>query len=486
MGSFAIADLGRQADGALAPALLARLVSADLVLVPSSRGAAASVMAAAGIPFTPYDEAGLSAAAPAAELVEALGSLSADRDVVLALAGYPFLREGVVAGLLRRRGSFDVLPADSPLEVLLLAFDIDETADLDLVDAAALKAAAPERGSHLVITGIANAIAARTASKRLVELYPPDHPVVVASAAAPGAYMLRMGSVGSLASGDVRWPDSAVYVPPVRIAPPSGFDELVRIMAVLRGPDGCPWDHEQTHMTLRKHMLEEAYEAVAAIEAGDDAGLADELGDILLQVVFHAQIAADEGRFTIADPIALINAKLRRRHPHIFGDATADTPAEVMARWDAIKREERASKAASAPGGEGAPAPGILDGIAPTLPALSYAEKMSRRAVAVGFEWETVDDVWEKVHEEIAELQDTEPGSDEAVDEVGDLLFTVVNVARKMDVDAETALRMACEKFRRRFTEMERVAAEQGRELDGMGIDEMEALWRLAKEGEGR
>lgn len=254
-------------------------------------------------------------------------------------------------------------------------------------------------------------------------------------------------------------------------ATPGGFDELVRIMAILRAPDGCPWDLEQTHMTLRRHLVEEAYETVAAIEGGDDAELADELGDILLQVVFHAQIAAEDGRFDIDDVSNAIVEKLRRRHPHIFSDAHADTPAEVSARWDRIKRTEK-------PGG------GLLDGVAHTLPALTYAEKISRRAVSVGFEWETVEDVWDKVHEEIEELKATAPGTAEAEDEVGDLLFTVVNVARKMGVDPEQALRGTCGKFRSRFAYMEGLAAEQGRDLGVMGIDEMEALWRRAKERE--
>lgn len=254
----------------------------------------------------------------------------------------------------------------------------------------------------------------------------------------------------------------------------SGFERLVRVMAVLRAPDGCPWDREQTHMTLRRHLVEEAYEAVAAIEAGDDAEIRDELGDILLQVVFHAQIASEEGRFDIEDVAAAIVAKLERRHPHIFADAVADTPEEVMTRWDAIKRTENAGKEHA----------GILDGIAPTLPALAYAEKISRRAVAVGFEWETVDDVWDKVHEEIEELKATDHGTPEAEEELGDLLFTVVNVGRKMGIDPEQALRMTCAKFIRRFSAMEGMAAEEGRDLAQLGIDEQEALWRRAKEGE--
>ena len=256
-----------------------------------------------------------------------------------------------------------------------------------------------------------------------------------------------------------------------RVDGAGGFPELVEIIAVLRAPDGCPWDREQTHMSLRRNLIEEAYETVAAIETGADAELADELGDLLLQVVLHAQIASEQGRFDIEDVSRAIVTKLVRRHPHIFADAEADTPAEVMTRWDAIKRTEK-------------PGHGLLDGIAHTLPALSYAEKISRRAASAGFEWETVDDVWEKVVEETDELKATAAGSPEAEDELGDLLFTLVNVGRKMGVDPEQALRGTCAKFIRRYSGMERAAASDGQELTAMGIEEMEALWRRAKEAE--
>ncbi|MDO8963667.1 MAG: nucleoside triphosphate pyrophosphohydrolase [Coriobacteriia bacterium] len=467
-GSVAIVDLGR-GGGSLSRELRERLV-ASVVLVPTDRGAAAVSLRLADVAFRTYEDVGMAPDAPTAEVVRALGDLAAQGPSVLALAGYPFLREGIVTGLLERVGPIEVLPAASPLEVLLLAFDVDSTADLDLVDAAAVQGSLPERGSHLVVTGIANAITAKAVARRLALTYPSDHPAVVAERTDLG-YLLRLAPIASLPEQDARWAESAVYVPPVRIAAPVGFDELVRIMALLRAPDGCPWDREQTHMTLRHHLLEEAYETVAAIEGGDDAELVDELGDILLQVVFHAQIASEEGRFTVDDSIAAIIAKLRRRHPHIFGDARADTPDDVIRRWDAIKREEK-------------PGTGLLDGIAPTLPALSYAGKISRRAVGVGFEWETVDDVWDKVNEEIDELKACAPGTPEAEDEVGDLLFTVVNVARKMGVDPEQALRGTCEKFKRRFADMERSAAAEGRTLEEMHIDDMEALWRRAKEGE--
>jgi tetrapyrrole methylase family protein/MazG family protein len=250
-----------------------------------------------------------------------------------------------------------------------------------------------------------------------------------------------------------------------------GFDELVRIIARLRAPDGCPWDREQTHATLGKHLIEESYEALATIEAGDDAALADELGDVLLQVVLHAQIGAEDGTFTIDDVLDNITTKIRRRHPHIFGEVTVADSAEVMRNWDAIKREEKQQAS-------------VLGEVPRTLPALMLAQKISRRAAGAGFEWDDLDGVWEKVDEEIDEVRATVPGSAEAAAEIGDLLFTVVNVARKMGVDAESALRGTCAKFERRFTGMETASAQAGRPLDELGADEWEELWRQAKEAE--
>lgn len=249
------------------------------------------------------------------------------------------------------------------------------------------------------------------------------------------------------------------------------FDEFVRIIAILRGPDGCPWDREQTHESLASHLIEEAYETVAAIESGQPAALADELGDVLLQVVLHAEIAAGDGAFTINDVIAGIDTKIRRRHPHIFGDVTVSSAEEVTRNWDAIKRDER-------------PQHGALGEVPDALPALMRAQKISRRAAGVGFEWEHLDDVWAKVHEEIDELKSAEPGSANAEDELGDLLFTVVNVARRMGIDAESALRDTCVRFVRRFEEMERVAAQGDRSLEDLGPLEWEELWGQAKRRE--
>ncbi len=261
-----------------------------------------------------------------------------------------------------------------------------------------------------------------------------------------------------------------------------GFDELVAVIARLRAPDGCPWDREQTHRSIAKNMVEEAYEAVHAIETDDIAGLREELGDVLLQVTLHAQIAADDAQFTIDDVVAEITAKLYRRHPHIFGDEVAGTASEVLAHWDRIKVAEKAHKAAAA----GTTAPGLLDDVPHALPALMLAQKISRKAVSAGFEWESLDGVIDKLNEEVAELAETEVGSAEAAQEIGDILFTVVNLARKQGIDAETALRGTCDKFRRRWAAMEEVAGQDGRVVSDLTLEQQEALWQQAKERENR
>ncbi len=276
------------------------------------------------------------------------------------------------------------------------------------------------------------------------------------------------------------------------------FDEFVATIAALRAPDGCPWDREQTHASIASNMIEEAYEAVAAIEDGDVEHLREELGDVLLQVVLQAQIAADAGEFTIADVAHEANAKMVRRHPHVFGQQAAfeaagldpdavQTADDVLPLWDQIKAHERKLKdevrnrkraAAGLP--TDTPA-GILDDVPRQQPALAQAQEISKKAVRVGFEWETVDDIWTKVEEEIGEFKASEPGSSEAELEFGDVLFTLVNVARKQGIDAETALRKVCDKFRRRWIFMEAEAYKEGTEISALDLGGQEALWQQAK-----
>jgi MazG family protein len=261
------------------------------------------------------------------------------------------------------------------------------------------------------------------------------------------------------------------------LAPPAaewaGIDQLVDIIAKLRGPGGCPWDREQTHASLRAGLIEEAYEVVEAINSGDDANLREELGDLLLQSVFHAQIATEEGRFNFDDVARAISEKLVRRHPHVFGaDRCADS-AEVLRKWDDIKRAEKGAKATAS----------ALDGISSGLPALIRAEKVQKKAARVGFDWSEAAPVVAKIREELAEVEaEVSAGANEKIEEeIGDLLFSVVNLARKLKVDGETALQRATDKFAKRFRAVEALAQERGITLEGKTLAELDLLWDEVK-----
>jgi MazG family protein len=258
--------------------------------------------------------------------------------------------------------------------------------------------------------------------------------------------------------------------PPETLPP---IDRLRAIVAALRGPGGCPWDHEQTHASLRAGLLEEAYEVLAAIDSGDDANLCEELGDLLLQVVFHADIGRTEGRFDFDAVARDIGEKLVRRHPHVFGDSHCADTAEVLKRWDEIKHAEKGGKPAS-----------LLDGVPHGVPALIRAEKIQKKAAKVGFDWPDAEPVWAKVREELAEAESA-VSPDHLEEEIGDVLFAVVNLGRKLKIDAETALSRATRKFETRFRALEIVARERGFDLAQMTLKEMDKLWDEVK-AEGR
>ncbi len=250
----------------------------------------------------------------------------------------------------------------------------------------------------------------------------------------------------------------------------SKFNTLVEIIARLRAPDGCPWDKEQTHRTLRANLLSECYEVLEALDKGDPAELCEELGDLLLQIVLHAQIAKDSGEFEMGDVIKSITTKIIRRHPHIFGTVKVRDAEEVMHNWEALKKEERAEGAS------------MLEGVPKEMPALAYAYEISRRAVRAGFEWENIEGVIDKLTEEIKEIKDSQ-SREEKEREYGDLLFTLVNVARWEGIDAEAALREANRKFFKRFARMEELCRQRGLNFDKLTFKEKDDLWEEAKRG---
>jgi len=258
------------------------------------------------------------------------------------------------------------------------------------------------------------------------------------------------------------------------------FDRLVDIMARLRAPGGCPWDRAQSREDLKTYLVEETYEVLDAIDRKDDAHLCEELGDLLLQVVFHAEIAREAGAFDIEAVCRGINEKLVRRHPHVFGEVQADTPDQVLQNWEAIKKQEKAEKSGS---GE---EPSVLQGVPKVLPALLKAYRLQQKAARVGFDWEERRQVEEKVKEEWGELNEAVASGDQAHvrEELGDFLFALVNLSRFLKLDPEDALQEANAKFMRRFVSLEEMARSQGRDLHGMSLAEMDALWDQVKREE--
>jgi MazG family protein len=353
----------------------------------------------------------------------------------------------------------------------LVAAPLEPSRPLLIVPLAMLRASA-ERADAAPIPGRAGP-AGRDPGALLRRLYPADHPV--------GRFGLDDGTtVGALDDAALEAP---LYLAP--IAPElalAGPWAMPWISSRLRQPDGCPWDREQTHASLRKHLLEEAYEVYDALELGATTELAGELGDLWLQIVLHAQLAAEAGVFDLADVQAAIASKIVRRHPHVFGDAEARTASDVNRQWERIKAGERvaAAEAAEADGAAGATVKGALDGISPSMPALAASQEMQDRAANLGYDWPTIDGVLDKVVEEADELRRAANDAERS-EEFGDLLFVLVNVARRRGIEAEAAVRAANAKFRRRFGSVERAAAARGVALRDLDFDALDALWDAAK-----
>lgn len=364
------------------------------------------------------------------------------------------------------------------MDALLRDLNLDLSLGLEVLDAARLGARPPAGDLPVIVQGLTGATA-DVVRRELTGRYPADHAVT----------LWRDGAMQTFPLHDLDkqdWADyvTSLYLPPLKRsgagdADPRRWvstrwpaDPLVEVMTTLRAPDGCPWDREQTHQTLRRYMLEEAYEAVEAIDSGDPKLLCEELGDVLLQVVFHAQVAREAGTFDFHDVVEGITAKLVRRHPHVFGDVVAETAADVTRNWEAIKQTEKGGKEPDS----------ILGKLSAALPALSRANEVQKRAAKVGFDWDDVEGPVAKVREELDEV--LAAGPEEREGEVGDLLFAVVNLGRMLKIDPEIALGGTTAKFIRRFRHIERRAAGMNRKLTEMTLTEMDALWNEAKTAE--
>jgi tetrapyrrole methylase family protein/MazG family protein len=315
----------------------------------------------------------------------------------------------------------------------------------------------------VLFSGIDSKAIALQLKNLLLTTYPNDYSVYLVIGGSSS--VIRLDGIEELETSS----GTCLYVPP--LGEGTSFESFAEIVAHLRAPNGCPWDREQTHESLRKHLLEESYEAIAAIDSGDFDDMREEFGDLLLQVVLQSQIANEEGQFNVNQVIQGIHSKIVRRHPHVFGDVELEGVKGVLANWEKLKEKERSDKKVEK---------GLLDGVPAALPALSQAQEYQDRAARIGFDWPEIEGVLDKVREEIEEIKNAESDF-ELASEIGDLFFALVNVARWKSVDAESALRGTNLKFKKRFGYVEQTAKKQGRSLSEMNLEEMDAFWNDAK-----
>lgn len=315
----------------------------------------------------------------------------------------------------------------------------------------------------VLLTGVDSHELALQVKAVLLTTYPKEHVVSVVESGKWKEERVQ-GLSGEDVSTETCW-----YVP--ALGEGTSFESFAEIVAHLRAPDGCPWDKEQTHETLRKHLLEESYEAITAIDSGDFADMREEFGDLLLQIYLQSQIANEEGQFNVNQVVHGIHSKIVRRHPHVFGDVKLDGVDGVLANWERLKEKERGKKKDGK---------GLLDGVPVALPALEQAQEYQDRAARVGFDWPEIEGVLDKITEEIAEVRNA-TNERELTAELGDLLFALVNLARWKKVDSESALRGTNAKFKKRFAYVELGAQKQGRNLSDLSLEQMDGLWNEAK-----
>lgn len=403
-------------------------------------------------------------------------------DILFAVPGHPMVAEQTTQLLLKQAAEGDVevavLGGQSFLDAMFTALEIDPVEGFVLLDALRLDRKNINPRVHTVITQVYDDLSASEVKLTLMEVFPDEYPVkLVLAAGVEGEEQILSMPLYELDHIKGTHNLAAVYIPPTddeRILNRQ-FSTLREIISILRSPEGCPWDREQTHKSIRKHLIEETYEVLETIDDDDPEAMCEEMGDLLMQVMLHSQIAEDEGDFTVEDVIHVLNDKLIRRHPHVFGEKQADTSDEVLVNWDQIKAQEKKDK------GEDPKKKSLLDGIPRDLPALMSAFEISKKASKVGFDWDKVQDVYAKIEEEMEEVKQAQ-NDVEVKEELGDLLFAVANLARFLKVDPEEALALTNRKFKSRFGYIEKRLKESNKRVAEASLDEMEVLWQEAKQ----
>jgi tetrapyrrole methylase family protein/MazG family protein len=396
--------------------------------------------------------------------------------VIYAVPGHPFIAEATGPEIARRARSqglpVRIVEGLSFLEPAFTALGVDPFPHLALVDAlelAAMHAPPFPPDAPAIIAQIHSPLVASEVKLTLMSLYPDEHPVRLVHAAGTSREIVESLSLYEIDRSPHIGLLTTLYLPPLGRA--TSFESFQEVVAHLRAPEGCPWDREQTHESLRSDLLEEVYEVLEALDAQDVQGMSEEFGDLLLLIVMHAQIASEYGEFTIADVLQGIHSKIVRRHPHVFDNLELESSQEVLANWERVKAEERAA--------QGEAQASLLDGVAKILPALLQADEYQQRASRVGLDWPDLHGVLEKLQEQLAEVQTAEDENSRS-HQIGDVLFAVVSLSRRYGVDPESALRQANARFRQRFASLEAAARLQGRTVADLPSDELRSLWRLS------
>ncbi len=489
-GRITVAGLGPGGPDGLTLGAWDAVRTASLLLLRTDKHPVTAWMREQGVAYETYDalyEAHGQFGDVYAAIVDDLLRRAADgSDLVYAVPGHPSVAESTVA-LLRERCpaagvSLRIIGGESFLDRAFVALGFDPADGFQLADGTAFR---PERlnpYNHILITQVYDGFVASDVKLGLMERYPDDYEVTVGHALGvageeriervPLYELDRVGGYGNL---------SLVYVPPTERDDVHyrTFERLHEIIAKLRSPEGCPWDREQTHKSLRKYFIEETYEALETIDNDDMDALRDELGDVLLQIMLHAQIEEEAGTFDIYDVVAGLAAKMVRRHPHVFGDVRVGGVDDVLATWQDVKAKEREAAGDSAP-------TSALDGIPSGLPSLMRAVAVQKKAAKVGFDWSEPASIADKIEEELREFQEALAGAgddraERLLDEMGDLLFAVVNLARYLKIDPEEALSATSRKFTKRFQYIEEQLRLSGKSFDQTDINEMERYWQDAK-----
>ena len=403
-----------------------------------------------------------------------------DEDLIYAVPGHPLVAEKSVINLIElckeNNIKYEVLPAVSFVDAMMEALQVDPIEGVKIIDAFDMKNQILDKRVGTIITQVYNNFIASEVKLRLLEGYEDDTEIIFVRAAG----VEGLENKRKIPLYELDWQEDIDYLTSIYIPKDLGnkkdFQDLLDIIETLRNPGGCPWDREQTHESLKSALLEECYEVIDAIENEDEDALIEELGDVLLQVVFHASIGKEDGYFDIMDVIGGISNKMINRHPHVFGNEEANTSEQVLVNWDEIKKEEKGIKTLTEE----------MQNIAKSLPATTRAYKVQKKAKKVGFDWNDVNYAMDKVKEELNEIKEVYNCEDKSIieGEVGDLLFACINVARFLEVDGELALDKTIKKFIKRFSYIENEAIKNNKNLKDMTLEEMDKLWEEAKTSE--